>query len=146
MDYLRLRKATPDDIDLAYQIRKAAFKEYVEKVQTWDDHEQQQLHKQRYGVQDFHVINHAGIDVGIMAVVVSTDCVKVNQLFLLPEYQGKGIGSECMLLIMEEARQLGLPVQLRVMKVNPRAMVFYLRLGFNRTSETDTHVQMEKRS
>jgi hypothetical protein len=40
-------------------------------------------------------------------------------------------------------RQLGLPVRLRVMKVNPRALAFYERLGFMRTGETDTHDLME---
>lgn len=76
-------------------------------------------------------------------MVVAPDCVKVNQLFLLPEYQGKDIGRRCMLLIMEEARELGLPVRLRVMKVNPRALAFYQRLGFMRTGETNTHDLME---
>ena len=78
-----------------------------------------------------------------MAVVVAPDCVKVNQLFLLPEHQGKDIGRRCMLLIMEEARELDLPLRLRVMKVNPRALAFYRRLGFVRTGETDTHDLME---
>jgi TIR domain/Acetyltransferase (GNAT) family len=77
------------------------------------------------------------------AVVVASDCVKVNQLFLLPEHQGKGIGRKCMLLIMEEVRQLRLPIRLRVLKVNPRALAFYQRLGFVRTGETGTHVLME---
>ena len=67
----------------------------------------------------------------------------VIQLFLLPEHQGRQIGRRCMLLIMEEARQLGLPVRLRVMKVNPRALAFYERLGFTCTGETDTHDLME---
>jgi len=64
-------------------------------------------------------------------------------LFLVPEHQGKGIGRKCMLLVINEARQLGLPIRLRVLKVNPRALTFYQRLGFVRTGETDTHVLME---
>jgi GNAT superfamily N-acetyltransferase len=72
--------------------------------------------------------------------------VKVNQLFLLPEHQGQGIGRRCMLAVMEEARGLGLPVRLRVLKVNPRALAFYGRLGFVRTGETDSHDLMEWRS
>ena len=143
MNGLTLRKATPNDSDFAYCARKAAFKEYVEKVSTWDEDEQRQLHEQRFGSQDFRGINLAGTDVGIMAVDVAPDCVKVNQLFLLPAHQAMGIGRECMLLIMGEARRLGLPVRLRVLKVNPRALAFYLRLGFTRIGETDTHVLME---
>ncbi len=100
--------------------------------------------ERRFGAHDFRVINSGGIDVGIMTMTVATDCVKVHQLFLLPEHQGKGIGGKCMSLILEEARQLDLPVRLRVMKANPRALAFYRRLGFTRTGETDTHDLMEK--
>ena len=144
MDSLTLRKSSLDDSEFAYSAKRAAFREYVEKVWGWDEDEQRQLHEQRFGAQDFRVINLAGTDVGIMAVVVAPDCVKVNQLFILPEHQGKGIGRKCMLLIMEEVRQLRLPIRLRVLKVNPRAQAFYQRLGFVRTGETGTHVLMER--
>jgi GNAT superfamily N-acetyltransferase len=144
MDDLRLRKATADDSEFAYLTKKAAFREYVKQVWGWDEDEQWQIHEQRFGTQDFRVINLAGTDIGIMSVVVAPDCVKLNQLFLLPKHQGKGIGRECVLLIMEEARGLGLPVRLRVLKVNPRALAFFQRLGFLRTGETDTHYLMEK--
>ena len=116
----------------------------MEEIENWDEEEQRRLHQQRFERGDFRVINCAGTDVGIMAVNVAADCMKVNQLFLLPEHQGKGIGRRCMLLIMEEARQLGLPVRLRVLKVNPRAIAFYERLGFMHTGETDTHQLMER--
>lgn len=144
MDSLILRNAKPNDSEFAYCVKKAAFKEYVEKVWGWDEDEQQQLHGQRFCDQDFQIINLAGIDVGVIAVVVQPDCLKVNQLFLLPEHQGKGIGSKCMLLIMEEGCRLGLPMCLRVLKINLRALAFYQRLGFVCVDETDTHILMEK--
>ena len=142
---MTLRKASPEDSEFAYRVKKAAFKEYVDKAWSWDEDEQRKLHEQRFAAQDFQVVSLAGTDVGVMASVVASDCVKVNQLFVLPEHQGQGIGRKCMLLAMEEARRLGLPVRLRVLKVNPRALSFYRRLGFMRTGETDAHVLMENR-
>ena len=138
-----LRKASQGDSEFAYRVKRAAFKQYAEKVWGWDEHQQRHMHDQRFRVQEFRVISLAGTDVGIMAVSVASDCMKVNQLFLLPEHQGNGIGRRCMLLIMDEARLLGLPVRLQVMKVNPRALAFYKRLGFTRIGETDTHDLME---
>jgi len=38
---------------------------------------------------------------------------------------------------------MGLPVRLRVMRANPRALAFYQRLGFMRISETATHYLAE---
>ena len=142
---LKLRKAGPNDSDFAYRVKRAAFKEYVEKIWGWDEDEQRELHARRFRKHDFRIINLNGTDVGIMAVAVAPDCVHVNQLFILPEHQNNGIGEGCMTLILEEARQLGLPVRLSVLKVNPRALAFYQRLGFTHTGETDTHDLLEKK-
>ena len=146
MDGVTLRKATAQDGEFAYCAKRAAYRECVEKVWGWEEGEQRKLHERRFGSQDFRVINQAGTDVGIMAVVVGPDCLKVNQIFLLPEHQGKGIGRRCVSLVVEEARRLGLPVRLRVLKVNVRARAFFQRLGFVRIGETDTYVLMERDS
>jgi GNAT superfamily N-acetyltransferase len=146
MNNLTLRKATSNDYEFAFHAKKSAFKKYVEKVWGWDEEKQRLLHERRFQAQDFRVINLAGKDVGIMAVVVASDSVTVNQLFLLPEYQDKGIGRQCMLVIMEEARKQKLSIHLSGLKVNPRALVFYERLGFTHTGETDTHNLMEWQS
>ena len=146
MHNLTLRKAKPEDSEFAYCVKRAALEEYVEKVWGWDEDEQQKLHEERFRTQDFRVINLDGTDIGIIALVVEPDCLRLNQIFLLPEHQGKGIGRKCMLMIMEQAHQLGLPVRLRVLKVNPRALAFFQKLGFTRTGEADTHDLMEKSS
>ena len=144
MDNLKLRKASADDSELAYQTKKAAFKTYVEQTFGWDEAEQRQLHDMRFPSQEFYVIQASGIDVGILAMVREPDCVKINQLFIRPEYQNGGIGLACMTHVMKDAEALGLPVRLQVLKVNSRAIVFYQRLGFNQVGENDTHLLMEK--
>ncbi len=146
MDTLRLRKATADDSEFAYRTKKAAFKEYVEKVWGWDEEQQLQLHELRFASQEFQVIQVSGIDVGIIAIVRQPDCVRVNQLFILPEYQNRGIGAACMMRIIEEAVASELPVRLQVLKVNSLAVTFFQKLGFGSIGESDTHVLMEKLS
>jgi ribosomal protein S18 acetylase RimI-like enzyme len=115
----------------------------VDKVEGWDEAEQRRLHEQRFGAQRFRIITLVSMDVGIMATAGAPDCVKLNQLFVLPAHQGKGIGRRCMSLVMGEELELGVPVQLHVMKVNPRALAFYQRLGFVRIGESDTHDLLE---
>jgi len=144
MNDLTLRQASRNDSEFAYRAKRVAFRQYVEKVWGWDEEKQRKLHEERFDAHDFRIINVAGTDVGIMALVVAPDCVQLNQLFLLPEHQGKGIGRECMLLVMQQASRLGLPVRLRVLKVNSRALAFFQQLGFCRTGETETHVLMER--
>jgi len=144
MDNLRLRKATAADSEFAYRTKRAAFKKYVEKVWGWDEEEQRQLHERRFASQDFQVIQVSGINVGIFSIVRQPDGVKLNQMFILPEYQNKGIGAACMMRIIEDAAISGLPIRLKVLKVNKRAVEFYQRLGFKNIRESDTHVVMER--
>ena len=146
MNNLRLRKATPDDSEFAYQTKKAAFREYAEKVWGWDEDEQQQLHRRRFAAHDFRVIQLSDIDVGIIAMSRQSDCIKFHQMFILPEYQGKGIGDAAMRLIIKDATAFRLPIRLQVLKVNNRAFAFYQRMGFEPTGENDTHNLMEKLS
>jgi GNAT superfamily N-acetyltransferase len=144
MKNLKLRKAIPDDSEFAYQTKKAAFREYAEKVWGWDEDEQRKLHQRRFAEHDFRVIQVADSDVGIMAMSKLPDCIKLHQMFILPEYQGRGIGEAVMKIIIKEADESQLPIRLQVLKVNPRALAFYQKLGFQRTGESDTHILMER--
>jgi len=143
MDNLKLRKATPADNEFAFQTKKAAFKKYVEEIWGWDEVEQRKLHNRRFASHDFSVIQWSGIDVGILVLEQESDYVKLNQLFILPEYHGKGIGSACMELIVEKKETLH-PIRLQVLKVNKPAFLFFNKLGFKTIGETDSHYQMER--
>ena len=138
-----LRNASQYDKQFAYEVKRAAIREYVELVWGWDEDQQWQLHDRRFQEQDCQIISLYGKDVGIMSVAERPDCVFVNELYVLPEHQGQGIGRKCMLMVMERGRSLGSPVRLQVMKVNSRAVTFYRRLGFTLTGETATHVLMQ---
>jgi GNAT superfamily N-acetyltransferase len=140
MPVIKLRPATPKDLHFTYHVKKTSFREYVEQVWGWDEDAQLQLHQRRFGEQRVQIIRWEGKDVGFLSTEETTDCLKLNQLFLLPEYQGQGIGAECMRLL-EETEQ---PIRLSVLKVNPRAAEFYLRLGYKETGETESHRLLEK--
>ena len=145
-DNLTLREARQGDKEFAYQVKRAAFREYVEQVWGWEEEEQRKLHDRRFRAENFIVIALDGTDVGIMYVNVDADCVHVHQIYILPEQQGQGIGQQCMSVVIRWGDELGLPIRLRVLKVNPRAVALYERLGFTHTGETDTHLLMERRA
>ena len=142
-DGIVLRPAEPVDSAFAFETKKAVLRDYAEKGPGWDEDVEQQRHRDRFAAQDFRIISFEGADVGILAVAVTPDCLKLNQLLLLPDYQRKRIGARCMAMVIAEGRLLGLPVQLRVMKANPRALSFYERLGFTVVDVTDHYVVMQ---
>jgi hypothetical protein len=49
------RRATGNESEFVYQTKKAAFKEYIEKVWGWDEGEQRKLHERRFASQSFQV-------------------------------------------------------------------------------------------
>jgi phosphoribosyl 1,2-cyclic phosphodiesterase len=66
---------------------------------------------------------------------------RIDGIFLTHAHIGHYTGL-MYLELLAEARTAGLPVRLRVFRVNP-AQRLYRRLGFVVTGETETHVQME---
>jgi ribosomal protein S18 acetylase RimI-like enzyme len=138
---IKIKKAQAKDSEFIYQVKKASFKEYVEDMFGWNEDEQRALHQSRFKSQLFEIIEYNGNAVGYIATVTGDDCLKIYQFFILPEYQGKGIGKECMQVLIDKAS--GKKIQLRVLKNNPGAERFYRRLGFTLYDESSTHIMME---
>ncbi len=144
MEALSIRKAHESDSEFVFTVKKAAFQEYVEQEWGWNENYQRELHNRRFTSQDLHIIQFCGTDVGFLATSRSPDTLKVNQLYILPEYQGRGIGSACMARVLNDATLRQMPVVLQVLKVNIRGTAFYQRLGFTIVGETTTHFLMKK--
>ena len=144
MEELSFRKAHTSDSEFVFTVKKSAFREYVEQVWGWDDDYQRELHNRRFAAQEVCIIQFRGTDAGFLATSSTADTLKVNQLFILPEYQGKGIGSACMTRIVDDASLEMKSVALQVLKVNTRGITFYQRLGFSIGGESSTHFQMKR--
>lgn len=69
--------------------------------------------------------------------------IEIAELQLLPSAQGRGIGTRVMRRVMADAGARGVPVRLRVGRMNRGARALYERLGFRVVEETETHVRME---
>ena len=144
MEALNIRKAHTNDSEFVFIVKEAAFREYVEQVWGWDDSYQRELHNRRFAAQDVCIIQFREVDVGFLAISHTSDTFKVNQLFIRPEYQGKGIGSACMTRIIDDANLEQRSVVLQVLKVNTRGIALYQRLGFTIVGQDSIYFQMEK--
>ena len=142
MEGLSIRKAEATNSDFVFAVKKAAFREYVEQIWGWEDTYQRDLHDRRFVSQDLRIIQFCGTDVGFLSTSNTSDTLKVDQLYILPEYQGKGIGAACMGHIIDDANLEQKSVTLQVLKINTRATTFYQRLGFTIVDENATHFQM----
>ena len=105
---------------------------------------QRERHNKEFASHDFRIIQFRGTDVGFLITSCTSDTLKVNQIYILPEYQGKGIGSACLTRIVDDANLEQRSVVLQVLKVNTRGIVLYKRLGFTIVGEDSIYFQMEK--
>jgi ribosomal protein S18 acetylase RimI-like enzyme len=137
-----LRPATPADRDFAFELNRATMKEYVDATWGWDEAEQEAFFDDSFEPADCEIIRVGPTDVGLLAVEESADEIHLAGIYLLPEWQSRGIGSSIVRSLLERGVVSAKPVTLRVLHSNPRAEALYARLGFTRFRTIDTHAYL----
>ncbi len=111
-------------------MRRAALRAYVERTSGWDDAEQRATADREFADLPFAVVEESGRPVGYVCVIHEDECDFIEEIALLPEAQGRGIGTRMLRDILAAAqRRGGVPVRLSVFVDNP-ARALYARLGF----------------
>ena len=135
-----LRPAQPEDADFLWQLRQQALRPHVEKAWgAWDDVQQRKFFDRGFAPRDTSIIVNAGRDVGRLEIAHSRWEIFFGLIELLPDVQGRGLGSHIVRDLQAEAAQKHLPIRLQVIKANEDAQRLYLRLGFKPAGETTTH-------
>jgi GNAT superfamily N-acetyltransferase len=137
LDGLTLRTSTPADTDFIVSVTRATMTDYV--MRAWGPSEAQLEAAMRGDVvigQD-QIIILSGREIGVLSVERNRDEFFLDKLYILPDYQGWGIGTHLIRAVLDDAFDQGLPVRLGVLKVNP-ARCLYERLGFVQVGEERT--------
>lgn len=137
-----LRPATTDDRDFVIDVNHAAMGPYLEATFGWDEAAQRAYFDERFDPSGGQVIQVDGVDVGEMLVDERPGDLFLARLALLPEWQGHGIGSAIIRMLIDRARALESALTLDVFKANSRAAQLYESLGFARTGASETDVSM----
>jgi ribosomal protein S18 acetylase RimI-like enzyme len=139
---LKLRPARPEDAEFVFQTLKATMREYVDQTWGWDEEWQRAYFEMRFDPAENQIVVLDDQGIGVIGVEKREDEVVLSSLYILPEYQGRGIGTRLIKDVLAQAFRDGLPVGLRVLRVNP-ARRLYERLGFVVVEETDTNYNMK---
>ncbi len=140
---VELRPVVLADYEFLRGLQEAAMRPHAEKTYgVWDADLQRERFKQRFDPAQMQVIVVDGVDAGMLQVEERTEEVFIPAIWLLPAYQGRGIGTRLLRGVIDAAAAQGKPVALRVLKGNMGARSLYQRLGFGVTGETDTHYIM----
>jgi GNAT superfamily N-acetyltransferase len=150
-----LRAEADADIDFLRRLYASTRSEEL-AMTAWSDAEKQafcdiqfqlQRHHYRtyYPETDWWVLEEHGVPAGRLYLDRQTNTLLVIDIALLPQWRGRGVGTELMLWICAQARAAGKSVTIAVEKFN-RAQTLYRRLGFRETSDAEVYWFMEWRS
>ncbi|TAK45955.1 MAG: N-acetyltransferase [Betaproteobacteria bacterium] len=134
-----------DSFEFALAAKKEALGPHITRRWGWDEGLQRKTHSERWQAKHFFRIIREGVAIGTVAIDDAPDHLRVGEFYLLSTFQGKGIGSEVLTMILRDADSKHLPVRLECLKWNP-ALRFYKRHGFVVTHESEAHFFMERPS
>jgi GNAT superfamily N-acetyltransferase len=101
-------------------------------------------YRKHYPTAEFSVIEHGGVAIGRLYVDRWPREIRIMDLTLLPDWRGKGIGTELLRGLLEEARGAGKALSIHVEKFNP-ARRLYERLGLAVKEDKGVYLLMEWR-
>lgn len=144
-DEPHLTDALASDATYLYALVERTMRNYVEATWgAWREAETRDTLRKAAAEGRYRLIHVAGEVVGAVSVDRLATHIQLEQLYVAPEHQRRGIGTTIVRDILAEGATLKLPVRLRVLAVNP-AHRLYCRLGFVVTDTTPERLFMEHR-
>ncbi len=143
VDTIKLVPYTDDNYEFVYEVKKNAYKKYVEKCWgAWIEEDQR-----NYFVKfittvkpNAFIIMNGDQKIGFYnGEVLENGNYEIGNICIIPEYQGKGIGTKLLKEKLEENKDRD--VEIQYFKQNPVGSL-YARLGFVPNGETQFHYQM----
>ncbi len=143
---ITLRPATKNDTEFARLAHHRAYRDVVvSQFGSWDESRQDKLFHDNWNQLGFEIILYNDVPCGYLRFENLENEIRGHELVILPEFQGKGIGSHLLKNILADGARRGVPVTLQVLK-NNRAAELYRKLGFQEVERTDTHIKMQLNS
>ena len=139
-----LRKITEADYNFIYQVKKDAYKKYVEICfGSWKEEQQKEYFKKFIEAykEGAYIITLDGRDIGFYNGCAIDNKYEIGNICIIPEYQNRGIGTDILNYVLSENQ--GKEITIQYFKQNPVGRL-YERLGFKLIGETQFHYQMVK--
>jgi ribosomal protein S18 acetylase RimI-like enzyme len=143
LEKIVLRWATPQDFDMALSLYVVTMKQLTSELMTWDESKQSTSFAEQWNVADVQIITLEDRDIGWVQAAEMASEIFLQQMFVSPAYQGRGIGSKVLETLLHRWESIGKPVVLTVLKNNP-ARRLYERHGFTVVGEVGVKWQMRR--
>lgn len=141
---IAFRPANDADFEYFWRLNRSCYREIVTRVfGEWNDSVQEQNYRSKWLEQRFQVILVEGITVGGFWVDEHETFHQLREIQIHPDHQGKGLGTQIIETVIEQANAAKKPVRLRVL-MKSDAVRLYERLGFLRIGKNEHQYLMER--
>lgn len=137
----KLRPATMRESAFLYDLRAMTMKAQVEQIPGWSP-EMREAYYLDFDPKVHQIIVIDGKNAGAVSVIDRGTEVYISNLHLLPEYQGRGLGTRILGDLMRQAASQGVPLTAQAFKRNTASLKMLERLGYVVTGETDLRYQL----
>ena len=145
MEKVILKPYADEDYDFVYEVKKNAYKKYVEEYWgAWVEEDQRKYFEKFINTvkKNAFIIMDGDNRIGFYnGEVLENGNYEVGNICIVPEFQGKGIGTKLLKDKLEEYKDRDIEIQ--YFKQNPVGAL-YTRLGFLPNGETQFHYKMIK--
>jgi len=138
---IALRAARPDDYGFAKQTYYETIRWVIERLFGWDNEREDRKFAEQFRLEEVRIITADDRDVGWIQTRPAGGALYLGQLYVVPAWQRRGIGSEVLARLIAEARKQGKAITLSVVKINP-ARRLYEAHGFRITHEDEYKYHM----
>ena len=133
---LEFEAASPEHLDELVRIRIAAMRDSLTRVGRFDQDRARERFVSGFNPEYTRFINFGGLRVGFVVVKPEADGLKLDHLYIEPDYQGRGIGGKVLQTIFITADQLGLPISVTALR-DSDSNNFYQSHGFKYKDEAE---------
>ncbi len=142
---VKLVAYSEDYYEFVYEVKKNAYKKYVEQYWgKWDEAVQRDYFKKFISSagKNAYIIKSDNKDIGFFNDDILEDgSYEIGNICIIPGFQGHGIGTEILMKKIEENKSKIIRIQ--CFKNNP-VLNLYQRLGFSIAGETDSHIKLTR--
>jgi GNAT superfamily N-acetyltransferase len=141
---LTMTPASDADFEPLLALRMTALRESLERVGRFDPARGRARFRAGFSPEHTLLIHEDGVFAGCVTVRDEADGTWLENLYLRPQVQGRGIGARAMAQILARTDAEGRTVRLSVL-MQSAANQFYVRLGFVETHRQDVDIYYERR-